>query len=190
MVKGGKRLPKGHSFSDKATPFSYIRVTDFSNRSVNTTNLRYLTPDDRERIKRYIITTDDVYISIAGTIGVVGTIPKSLNGANLTENAARIIINDKEQLDKHYLVGYLASEKGQQQIDFRTTKTSQPKLALTRIKQVPVPLPSISEQQEIASVLSAINGKIAAEQQRKAALQVFFKSMLHPLMTGRLRLGK
>ena len=186
-VKGGKRLPKGHSFSEHPTPFPYIRVTDFANWSVDLTGLKHLTPEDREKIERYIITTDDVYISIAGTIGLVGTIPESLNGANLTENAARIIINDKQRLDKHYLVGFLASDSGQKQIDARTTKTSQPKLALARIRQLPVALPPLAEQREIAHILRAVNRKIAAEEQRKAALQALFKSMLHQLMTGRIR---
>ena len=34
-VKGGKRLPKGMSFSDTITEHAYIRVTDMKNRSIN-----------------------------------------------------------------------------------------------------------------------------------------------------------
>jgi len=186
-VKGGKRLPKGHRFSQHPTPFPYIRVTDFADWSVNLSDLKYLTPEDREKIKRYVITADDVYISIAGTIGLVGTIPDSLNGANLTENAARIIINDKQRLDKQYLVGFLASDRGQRQINARATKTSQPKLALARIRQLPLALPPLVEQRRIAHILYVVNRKIKAEEQRKSALQALFRTMLHELMTGRVR---
>ena len=34
-----------------------------------------------------------------------------------------------------------------------------------------------------------VDRKIEAEEQRKAALQALFKTMLHLLMTGRMRLG-
>jgi len=182
VVKGGKRLPKGHRFSEHPTPYPYIRVTDFMDWSVNPSRLKYLNPEDYEKIRRYVISADDVYISIAGTIGLVGTVPESLDGANLTENAARIIIGDQQRLNKYYLVTFLASGVGQAQIDARTTKTSQPKLALTRIRQLPVALPPLSEQHEISRDIYAVNRKIEAEERRKAALQTLFRTLLHRLI--------
>src|SRR5690606_708246 len=83
-IKGGKRLPKGHKLSDRPTPYPYIRVVDFKDGSVDKTNLKYLTPQDYENIKQYTISSRDVYISIAGTIGLVGIVPPELDGANLT----------------------------------------------------------------------------------------------------------
>ncbi len=188
-VKGGKRLPKGHSFSSVPTAYPYIRVTDFSNWSVRTTELKYLTAEDREAMRKYIITADDVYISIAGTIGIVGTIPSELDGANLTENAARLIILDPENLNKSFLVGFLASKQGQYEIRIRTSKTSQPKLALNRIKQIPIPLPPLPEQRKIASILSAIDEKIEAEENKKKALEDLFNTLLHNLMTAKIRVN-
>jgi type I restriction enzyme S subunit len=41
-VKGGKRLPKGHSLLDTPTRFPYIRIVDFINMSVDVKNLKYL----------------------------------------------------------------------------------------------------------------------------------------------------
>jgi type I restriction enzyme S subunit len=128
-----------------------------------------------------------VYISIAGTTGLVGTVPEDLDGANLTENAAKLVIKDKKRLLKHFLVYALAGEGGQMEISQRTTKTSQPKLALMRIRQIPIPFPSPAEQRQIADKLSLVGQKITAEEQRKAALQALFKTMLHQLMTGRIR---
>jgi type I restriction enzyme S subunit len=40
---------------------------------------------------------------------------------------------------------------------------------------------------EIVHMLSAVDRKIEAEEQRKAALQALFKTMLHQLMTGQVR---
>jgi len=48
-------------------------------------------------------------------------------------------------------------------------------------------LPSLPEQRRIASILQAADRKIEVEEQRKAVLQALFKSMLHQLMTGQVR---
>ena len=125
-VKGGKRLPKGSGYSESKTAYPYIRVTDFKNNSVRNSGLVYIEKEIQEKIARYTISCDDVYISIAGTIGIVGIIPEHLDGANLTENAAKLVINNKGQLDKNYLVRFL-STAGQTQIHERKKTTSQPK---------------------------------------------------------------
>lgn len=186
-IKGGKRLPKGHKLSDRPTPYPYIRVVDFKDGSVDKTNLKFLTPQDYENIKQYTISSRDVYISIAGTIGLVGIVPPELDGANLTENAAKIVLRNQAKVDQHFLVYFLASEIGQEQILLRTTKTSQPKLALARIRQIPIPYPSAGEQQEIARILKVVDKKLKAEEARKQVLEELFKTLLHNLMTGKIR---
>uniref|UniRef100_UPI00145F138D restriction endonuclease subunit S n=1 Tax=Candidatus Roseilinea sp. NK_OTU-006 TaxID=2704250 RepID=UPI00145F138D len=162
-VKGGKRLPKGDKFAEFATPHPYIRVVDFKNSSIDMSNLKFVTEGQHRLLRRYIITKEDVYISIAGTIGLVGTIPDDLDGAHLTENAARLVI-DKNKIDQLFTVYALTSEQGQEQINTRATKTSQPKLALTRIKEIPFPLPPLSEQRAIACILQAVDRRIEAEE--------------------------
>jgi type I restriction enzyme S subunit len=188
-VKGGKRLPKGDKFAESPTSHPYIRVVDFKNRSIDMSNLKFVTEEQHRLLRRYIITKEDVYISIAGTIGLVGTIPDDLDGAHLTENAARLII-DKNKIDQLFTVYFLTSEQGQKQINARATKTSQPKLALTRIKEIPFPLPPLSEQQEIARILQAVDRRIEAEEASVRALETLFKTLLHELMTAKRRLPK
>jgi type I restriction enzyme S subunit len=185
-IKGGKRLPKGNKFSDNRTPYPYIRVVDFKNNSVDSANLKFLTPEQHKLLERYIITKDDVYISIAGTIGEVGSIPPELDGAHLTENAARIIL-DQEKIHQKFLVFALASDTGQEQIQVRATKTSQPKLALARIKDIPIYLPPLAEQREIARILQAVDRRIAAEEAWVRAVEALFRSLLHDLMSGKRR---
>ncbi len=188
-VKGGKRLPKGQKFADFPTRYPYVRIVDFQNGTVNITDLEYLTEEQHQMLRRYVISKSDVYISIAGTIGLVGKIPEELDGAHLTENAARIVITDP-MVNQQFLIHTLSSQQGQQQIHLRATKTSQPKLALARIREILIPLPPLEEQREIARILQAVDEKIRAEEARKGALGVLFKTLLHDLMTARQRLPK
>jgi restriction endonuclease S subunit len=63
-----------------------------------------------------------------------------------------------------------------------------PSINATRVKATPIALPPLSEQREIARQLAAVDAKLAALEARRAALDALFTSLLHHLMTGRLRL--
>jgi len=188
-IKGGKRLPKGASFADEQTIYPYIRVVDLANGTVKTNDLRFLTLETQRKIAQYIIRGTDVYISIAGTIGLVGTVPAELDGANLTENAARLVIRQPEHLSRDFLTAYLGGQSGQTQIGSLTAKTTQPKLALARIAQIQVSLPGLAEQQQIAGILKACDAKIAALERESALLDELFRALLEELMTGRVSLA-
>ena len=92
-IKGGKRVPKGYSLESTPTNYPYIRVTDFNdNGSIDLNDIHYINESVFKQIKNYTISTNDLYISIAGTIGKTGIIPKELDGANLTENACNLFL--------------------------------------------------------------------------------------------------
>ena len=55
------------------------------------------------------------------------------------------------------------------------------------LREISLPLPPLHEQREIARILHAVDQKIETEEQRKAALDVLFKTLLHLLMTGKMR---
>jgi len=61
-------------------------------------------------------------------------------------------------------------------------------LQLRQLQSAFIPLPPLEEQREIARMLQAVDAKIAAKQARRAALEELFKTLLHELMSGRLRL--
>ena len=188
-VKGGKRLPKGAPFAEENTGFPYIRVVDFENRTVNTKDIRFLRAGDQRAISRYTINSADVYISIAGTIGLVGTIPDSLDGANLTENAAKIVVSRPIKLSQSCLSSYLNSLSGQSQITLRINVLGQPKLALERIRTIEVPLPPLSEQQAIASALEGVDAAIEVARKEMEGLRLLKETTADALLTGRMRIS-
>ena len=141
-IKGGKRLPKGVKLLTTPTKHPYIRVADFNDfGTVDTDDIHYISDSVYEQIKRYIIKKEDVYISIAGTIGKSGIIPDYLDGANLTENACRLILSNN--VYQRYIYYFTISPSFIKQIDEQTKKSAQPKLALTRLSDVIISYPTI-----------------------------------------------
>ena len=152
-VLGGKRLPKGHVYSDNKTTYPYVRVVDFKNMGIDITSLKYLKPETTKEISKYTISKNDLYISIAGSIGRVGIIPEFLDNAYLTENAGKLC---KIKIDKKFLCHVLNSQYCQQQISTLTKSTTQPKLALFRIKEISLPVPPLNEQKRIVAKIEEL----------------------------------
>ena len=152
-VLGGKRIPAGRKLSTENTGHIYIRVSDMKDCGVSTEGLLYVPEDIYPSISKYIINSEDVYITVAGTIGRIGKIPPELEGANLTENADRLVVY---LVSQDWLISCLQSPFIQNQIAEVTTQVGQPKLAIARIENLLIPLPPVQEQQRIVAKIEEL----------------------------------
>lgn len=148
IYKSGKRLPQGHILQDNKTPYPYIRISDVYKNSISLNNIKYISKETKDMIDKYIITTDDIYITIAGTTGLVGIIPNELDKANLTENAIRINIINKNQILQKYLL-YDIHYNQQENLKSKTIGATIPKLSIERLMTLEISIPSLERQKEI-----------------------------------------
>ncbi len=151
QIRGGKRLPKGHSFLEEKFGFRYVRVDDLNwSGYFHLDNVKYISEDTRNRIKTYIAEKNDILITIVGaTVGKCGLVPPELDGVNISENFARIIVNDKNNYLPEYFNYCLQSKISSYQVDEYKGRSSQGKLALFRIKKIQIPDIKIEHQREI-----------------------------------------
>jgi len=182
LVTSGKRLPLGSSLTSQETPHPYIRVTDMRPGTVSLVDLMFVPVDVFPAISRFRIFKGDIFISVAGTLGIVGRVPKELDGANLTENADRIT---NLTCSQDFLLHVLMSPLIQTTIDTLQTIGAQPKLALTRIRKFLIPLPpTLAEQQAIAEALSDVDALIDALERliakKRAIKQGAMQELLRP----------
>lgn len=190
-ILGGKRIPAGRKLSSNDTGYIYIRVSDMKDGYVSTENLQYVPEDIFQSISKYIIHKEDVFITVAGTIGRVGKIPPELDGANLTENADRLAFS---LMDQDWLIKCMQSSLVQNQIADATTKVGQPKLAIIRIQNMLIPLPPLSEQKRIVAKIEELLPYIdryAASYERLEQVNTEFpedmkKSVLQYAIQGKL----
>ena len=147
-IKGGKRIPKGKGFSDQRTEHIYLRVTNMKNRTISFDDLKYIDDDVFQEIKNYTISSDDLYLTIAGTIGDVGEIPQEVSGMNLTENAAKLT---DIVCDRLYLMYSLLSTNSQEHFSSKFHQVAQPKLSIETASSTLLPLPPFAEQRRIVA---------------------------------------
>ena len=185
-VLGGKRIPAGRKLTTDDTGHIYIRVSDMKDQGINTSALLYVPDDIFPSISKYIINKEDLYITVAGTIGKVGKIPPELDGANLTENADRLVFS---HLDQDWFMQCLSSPLVKEQITSATTKVGQPKLAIIRIEEFLIPLPPIEEQKRIAKRVRQLEPYIAKYSSVKNQLNLLNNSFPEQLKKSILQLA-
>ena len=122
-------------------------------------SLKYIDEDVFAEIKNYTISSNDLYLTIAGTIGDVGFVPAELDGANLTENAAKLT---DIKCSKQYLMYVLMSSIAQDHFCSRFHQVAQPKLSLETASSTLIPLPPYREQLRIAEELDRWLGVVVS----------------------------
>lgn len=154
-IKGGKRVPKGMSFSDVPTNHIYIRVTNMKQHTIVDSELKYIDDDVYAMIKNYTISSKDLYLTVAGTIGDVGSVPEMYDGMNLTENAVKLtsIICEKDFLKYALLTDYV-----QEHFSSKFHQVAQPKLSIETASSAIFPLPPLAEQKRIVEKIEEVLG--------------------------------
>lgn len=175
-IKGGKRLPKGDKLIDEKTAHPYLRVTDFKNGILNVRGVKFLNETTFEQIFKYTISSEDIFVSIAGTIGLVCIIPREFDGASLTENAAKITNIDKS-IDKNFLFWQLQTLSIQKEFVGKAIQTTISKLALHKIANQKILIPPLAEQQKIVAKLDALSEKVRTLRTLQTAQLADLKSL-------------
>ena len=171
-IKGGKRIPKGKSFATQCTEHIYLRVTNMKNRTILFDDLKYIDDAVFQEIRNYTISSDDLYLTIAGTIGDVGEIPQEVSGMNLTENAAKLTDIGCNRL---YLMYSLLSTNSQEHFSSKFHQVAQPKLSIETASSTLLPLPPLAEQQRIVTEIERWFTLIDQIEQDKSDLQTVIK---------------
>ena len=186
-IKGGKRLPKNSSFSDTPTNHIYIRVADMKNSTVLLEDLKYIDDEVFEKIKNYLISKEDLYLTIAGTIGEVGIIPNDLDGMNLTENAAKLT---EIKISRLFLMYCLSSNFCRQQFFSGFHQVAQPKLSLETANKTQLPLPPLAEQhcivKKIEQLLALVDAIEQLQEELKALVKQAKNQVLNYAIAGKL----
>jgi len=170
-IKSGKRIPKKMDFVTFETKHPYIRARDIKEGKINTDDLIYLEDDVFQKIKRYIINSGDIAITIVGaSVGDTGYASKNVDGYNLTENAVRLT-NYKNNVDSKFLHYVLAQKQYHDYMQLIAGAAAQPKLGIYKVKRIKVELPDLKKQEKIAYILSTNDNLIKNNNKRIKLLE-------------------
>ncbi len=186
LIRNG--FPQGeHNISGQGVP--HLRPFNINNDGcIDLAQIKYISPPCDA--SPYWLQKGDVIFNNTNSEELVGkTAYFSLDGRYVLSNHMTFIrVLNLIKVDAYWLARHL--HWLWMQDVFRglcRRHVNQASVSLERLKGVAIPLPPLSEQRAIAEMLRAVDEKIQAEENRKAALQSLFRSMLHHLMTGKVR---
>lgn len=126
----------------------YVRPTEINVDTIQIGEIRRTSPEIASKYSRSILKGGDIILSIVGTIGKVAIVPLELEGGNITQSSVRIR-PDSQKILVDYLAWVLRSPFATQQYDAVRLGTAVPRLNVAHVRELKIPVPSLSEQKRI-----------------------------------------
>jgi type I restriction enzyme S subunit len=162
----------------------YIKTGDIRNGQIRQDNLSRTDKKIAERYKRSEVHYGDLVYSIRATVGTVALLPRSLDGANLTQGTAKI--SPGPLVNRHYLLWYLRSDGCQAWIKNRMKGATFKEITLATLRETPILLPPISLQEKFAEMAEKVERIKRSQEQSRQEINNLFDSLLHEAFRGEL----
>lgn len=186
--------PKGGSAAYVDEGVNFLRVENLTSEGyISHSKITHITEEMHENyLKRSILKANDLLISIAGSLGKSAIVRECDLPIN-TNQAIAFVRLFADKIDVNYIRNTIESPLINSVLTKQTKVTSIPNLTLEIIKDCPIPLPPLSEQQRIVERIEELFVKLdeAKERLQEAAdsFAVRKAAILHKAFTGEL-IGK
>lgn len=155
--------------------------------SLDLSALKYISIETHKNWRKSNLAPGDLVMVRVGYPGTTTVIPNGLGDLNA---ASLVIVRpNKKIIDANYLCYYLNSNKGQLEIQNRLVGGAQQVFNTRTASELEIPLPQfLSEQIEIATILSDMDAEIAALETKLEKYRKIKLGMMQNLLTGKIRL--
>jgi type I restriction enzyme S subunit len=162
----------------------FVRITNLWRDSIylDLTDCKFvqLPPGANEGVRTQL-KEHDVLISITADIGIIGYVDDTVPSPAYINQHIALVRFDEVQLCSKYVAYFLASEDSQQLFRASTDTGTKAGMSLIGIQKIGLNLPSVPEQQRIASCLSSLDDLISAEMQKIEELKTHKKGLMQQL---------
>jgi type I restriction enzyme S subunit len=161
-----------------------VKVKDIFDGVVDTSDLLLTSPQIDNEYRRSRLRSGDLLFTIRGTVGRTAFVPPELEGANITQDTARVAVT---RAHPQFVAYYLAMPRPQAFVDTHTLGLAVRGINLGELRRVPLALPPLSEQHRIAEILDARDARIRAEEAYRDKRKLQKTGLMEDLLTGRVR---
>lgn len=168
-----------------------VRIDDFANDGQIITkavpNRVSLSPDE---IEKYCLKANDILINRVNSLSHLGKVALigELNEKTVFESNMMRFSLDSNRVLPEYVFLILSSWIGREQLKGKAKRAvAQSSINQTDVKTTVIPIPPLDEQKDIVRYIFLIEKQVTIQERRKMHLQSLFQTMLHLLMTGKVR---
>lgn len=151
----GSQLHK-EDYVEIGTPI--VTVEHLGNRTFTEQNLPKVSDNDKERLKKYILSTGDIVFSRVGSVDRCSYVDKRHNGWMFSGRCLRV--RPTQDIDSLYLYYYFCLESTRQFVRNIAVGATMPSINTKLLGEVPINVPDMLAQKKISGILSSIDDKI------------------------------
>lgn len=168
---------------DHPSGVPYVRVVDMADGHVMLKSVRRTTPEIARQYERSKLRSGDLLISIRGHVGRIAITPAELDGANITQDTARLAVT---RANPAFIQGVLEADCIREWMARRTKGAAVQGLNLGDLRLVPVLQPPAEVQDAYAARVTQMRlwRKHAVAQQ--SSIQELFAALQHRAFRGEL----
>ncbi|MEQ4302662.1 restriction endonuclease subunit S [Plantactinospora sp. B6F1] len=168
---------------NRADGVKYIRVVDIKDGAIDLTDIRSTTSEISHQYRRSTLRRNDLLMSIRGHVGRLAQVPAALEGANITQDSARLAVNEDSA---RYVMECLRSSGLQRWMKQRVKGAAVQGINLADVKMIPLPTPPLALQQEFAHKAITIDHLKSKHSASLSQLDELFASLQDRAFRGEL----
>ena len=177
------------SATEEDTGTKFLRITDIKEGGVVKWGTVPYGIIDGENLQKFRLSDGDIlFARIGATTGKTCIIEGAIPNAVFASYLIRFV--PTKELNPKYVFYFTQTREYQELVNAGKEGKLKKGLSATELKNFIIPLPPRPTQQKIASILSTVDKKIEAEENKKKAIDELFKSLLRNLMTGKIRVNR
>jgi type I restriction enzyme S subunit len=173
-------LMPGYGF-DGGVPV--VKVKDIVDRRIDVDNLLLTSPKIDHEYRRSRLQTGDLLMTIRRSVGRICVVPAELDGANITQDTARISVSNGEPNFYSY---FLESVAAKRHFDVNTLGQAVQGINLGEVRKTPIVIPKKDEQRDICARIDLILKKLETERSLLLELSKQKAGLMHDLLTGKV----
>ena len=183
-ITKGRSIDRGDSIE-----VPYLRVANVQDGFLDLAEMKQIAIK-RTEISRFSLQDGDVVLTEGGDFDKLGRgfVWRSEVPGCVHQNHIFAVRTHRDALAPDFLAYLTQSPYGKKyflSVAHRTTHLAC--INSTKLKALPVPLPTEEEQRAIVGILRCIDHKLQVEERRLVSQALLFDSLLHNLMTGKVR---
>lgn len=158
----------------------FLRTTNVKENHPDLTNVKFITKEFHEKLKKSQLMSGDILISRVGIAGTACLIPEDFPESNC---ANVLILRSKKGLIPKFLCYLLNSENISRQVKAKEAGGVQSVINSQTFEKLTIQIPSISEQKKIATILFNIDNLITNTQKIINQTNSLKKGLMQKLLT-------
>lgn len=154
-----------------------IKVKDFPDGVIHLDALIHTSKEIDEDYKRSRLLSGDLILSIRGTVGRVAEVPEELNGANITQDTARITVDPK--YNAKYIRGVLESAPLQEEMMLNMRGVAIKGINIGFLRELLIPMSDRATQDQLAQISIAAEASKAELKKSIVSIDAVMRGLIN-----------